>query len=63
MAESEPVSTHSGSDWVLALALVSLKLETEPILKVALKTNQFLYVVTFGYTLVKPKIEPEPGCT
>ena len=33
--------THSGSVWVLALALVSLKLETEPRLEVVLITNQF----------------------
>ena len=35
------LSTQSGSVWVLALALVSLKLEIEPRFEVVLKTNQF----------------------
>ena len=36
------ISTSTfGSVWVLALALVSLKLETKPRLEVVLKTNQF----------------------
>ena len=41
VAESEPLSTHSGSVWVLALALISLKIGTEPRLEVVLETNQF----------------------
>ena len=36
------LSTHSGSVWVLALAMVSLKVETEQRLEVVLKTKQFL---------------------
>ena len=36
VAESEPFKTQSGSVWVLAISLVSLKIETEPRLEVVL---------------------------